>query len=64
MTPGARPPKKRVTGVTPESVARFAGLLADLAEAELADARPLGENAFKVELAKRVIGAVLGELAA
>jgi xanthine dehydrogenase YagS FAD-binding subunit len=33
------------------------------AEAELADAAPLRDNAFKVELAKRTIAAVLGELA-
>ena len=33
------------------------------AEAELADARPLRDNAFKVELAKRTIAAVLAELA-
>ncbi len=33
------------------------------AEAELADAAPLRDNAFKVELARRTIAAVLGELA-
>jgi xanthine dehydrogenase YagS FAD-binding subunit len=33
------------------------------AEAELADAQPLSGNGFKVELAKRTITAVLGELA-
>jgi len=33
------------------------------AEAELADARPLADNGFKVELAKRTITAVLTELA-
>ena len=33
------------------------------AAAELADARPLGDNAFKVELAQRTITAVLAELA-
>ena len=33
------------------------------AEAELADAVPLRDNAFKVELAKRTITAVLGDLA-
>ena len=33
------------------------------AEAELADAAPLHDNGFKVELAKRTITAVLGELA-
>jgi xanthine dehydrogenase YagS FAD-binding subunit len=33
------------------------------AEAELADAAPLRDNGFKVELAKRLITAVLGELA-
>ncbi|SDG26206.1 xanthine dehydrogenase YagS FAD-binding subunit [Lentzea fradiae] len=33
------------------------------AEAELADARPLRDNGFKVELAARTITAVLGELA-
>ena len=33
------------------------------AEAELADARPLRDNGFKIELAKRTIAAVLGELA-
>ena len=32
------------------------------AEAELADATPLRHNAFKIELAKRTIAAVLGEL--
>jgi xanthine dehydrogenase YagS FAD-binding subunit len=32
------------------------------AEAELADARPLKDNGFKIELAKRVMAAVLGEL--
>ena len=32
------------------------------AEAELADAAPLRDNAFKIELAKRTITAVLGEL--
>jgi xanthine dehydrogenase YagS FAD-binding subunit len=34
------------------------------AEAELADARPLRDNGFKIELAKRTIVAVLQELAA
>ena len=33
------------------------------AEAELADAVPLRDNGFKVELAKRTVAAVLGELA-
>jgi xanthine dehydrogenase YagS FAD-binding subunit len=33
------------------------------AEAELAAARPLRDNGFKVELAKRTIVAVLGQLA-
>jgi xanthine dehydrogenase YagS FAD-binding subunit len=33
------------------------------AEAELADAAPLRDNGFKVELAKRLITVVLGELA-
>lgn len=33
------------------------------AEAELADARPLKDNGFKIELARRTIAAVLGELA-
>lgn len=33
------------------------------ADAELADARPLGGNGFKIELARRTIAAVLGELA-
>ena len=33
------------------------------AEAELADAAPLHDNGFKIELAKRTITAVLGELA-
>ena len=32
------------------------------ADAELADARPLTENAFKVELARRTLVAVLGQL--
>ena len=32
------------------------------AEAELADAKPLRDNGFKIELAKRTIAAVLGEL--
>jgi xanthine dehydrogenase YagS FAD-binding subunit len=32
------------------------------AEIELADARPLRDNTFKIELAKRTIAAVLGEL--
>jgi xanthine dehydrogenase YagS FAD-binding subunit len=32
------------------------------AEAELADAKPLAHNAFKVELAKRTIAAVLADL--
>jgi xanthine dehydrogenase YagS FAD-binding subunit len=34
----------------------------EAAGAELAAARPLGGNAFKIELAKRIIAAVLGEL--
>jgi xanthine dehydrogenase YagS FAD-binding subunit len=34
------------------------------AEAELAEARALRDNAFKIELAKRVIGDTLGKLAA
>ena len=34
------------------------------AEAELADAVPLRDNAFKIELAQRTIVAVLGDLAA
>ena len=29
MTPGARPPGRQLAGVSPESIARFAGLLAD-----------------------------------
>ena len=33
------------------------------AEAELADARPLRDNGFKIELARRTIAAVLGQLA-
>jgi xanthine dehydrogenase YagS FAD-binding subunit len=33
------------------------------AAAELADAAPLRDNAFKIELAKRTIAATLGELA-
>ena len=33
------------------------------AEAELADAQPLRDNGFKIELAKRTMAAVLGELA-
>jgi len=32
------------------------------AEAELADARPLRDNAFKIELARRVIAATLSDL--
>jgi xanthine dehydrogenase YagS FAD-binding subunit len=32
------------------------------AEAELADAAPLRDNAFKVELARRTITEVLGEI--
>ncbi|HEU4534217.1 MAG TPA: xanthine dehydrogenase family protein subunit M, partial [Polyangiaceae bacterium] len=32
------------------------------AEAELADAKPLRDNGFKIELAKRTIAAVLAEL--
>jgi xanthine dehydrogenase YagS FAD-binding subunit len=42
----------------PASAASFAAA----AEAELAEARPLHDNGFKVELAKRTIVAVLGEL--
>jgi len=34
----------------------------EAAEAELADAKPLSDNAFKVELARRCIVAVLGQL--
>ncbi len=34
----------------------------EAADAELADARPLAGNAFKVELARRTIAAVLGQL--
>jgi xanthine dehydrogenase YagS FAD-binding subunit len=34
----------------------------EAADAELADAEPLSENAFKVELARRVVVAALGEL--
>ena len=52
--------------VTDESVvARPAGTIAlhrAAAEAELAEATPLRENGFKVELAKRTITAALGEL--
>ena len=33
------------------------------AEAELADAVPLRDNSFKIELAKRTIAAVVGDLA-
>ena len=40
-----------------------AGAFRAAAEAELADAAPLRGNGFKVELAKRTIAAVLGELA-
>jgi xanthine dehydrogenase YagS FAD-binding subunit len=35
----------------------------DAAESELAAARPLEGNRFKIELAKRTIAAVLGDLA-
>jgi xanthine dehydrogenase YagS FAD-binding subunit len=35
----------------------------DAVDAELADARPLRDNAFKIELARRTITAVLGQLA-
>jgi xanthine dehydrogenase YagS FAD-binding subunit len=35
----------------------------EAADAELADAKTLSGNAFKAELAKRTIAAVLGELA-
>ena len=34
----------------------------EAAEAELAEARPLKDNAFKIELAKRLVVSVLGEL--
>jgi xanthine dehydrogenase YagS FAD-binding subunit len=43
----------------PATAAAFAAAAA----AELADARPLRDNGFKIELAKRTIAAVLGELA-
>jgi xanthine dehydrogenase YagS FAD-binding subunit len=33
------------------------------ADAELADARPLNDNGFKIELARRTVAAVLGQLA-
>ncbi len=33
------------------------------ADAELAPAKPLGDNAFKIDLAKRLIVSTLGELA-
>jgi xanthine dehydrogenase YagS FAD-binding subunit len=36
---------------------------ADAAAAELADARPLRDNAFKIELARRTLIAVLGDIA-
>ncbi len=39
------------------------GNLRIAAEAELVDAKPLHDNAFKIELAKRTIVAVLGQLA-
>ena len=39
-----------------------AAAFADAADAELADARPLKDNGFKVELARRTIVAVLSEL--
>jgi xanthine dehydrogenase YagS FAD-binding subunit len=35
---------------------------ADAADAELVDARPLKDNGFKIELARRTIVAVLSEL--
>jgi xanthine dehydrogenase YagS FAD-binding subunit len=40
-----------------------AGAFRAAAEAELADARPLRDNGFKIELAARTITAVLGDLA-
>jgi xanthine dehydrogenase YagS FAD-binding subunit len=40
-----------------------AALFRTAADAELADARPLAHNAFKLELARRTIAATLGELA-
>jgi xanthine dehydrogenase YagS FAD-binding subunit len=43
----------------PADAARFAAA----AEAELSDARPLKDNGFKIELARRTIVAVLSELA-
>ena len=39
-----------------------AALFLDAARAELADARPLRDNGFKVELAQRTIVAVLTQL--
>jgi xanthine dehydrogenase YagS FAD-binding subunit len=42
----------------PATVASFR----EAADAELADARPLAGNAFKVELARRTLGAVLQQL--
>jgi xanthine dehydrogenase YagS FAD-binding subunit len=40
-----------------------AGTWRDAAEAELADAAPLSDNAFKVDLVRRTVASVLGELA-
>jgi xanthine dehydrogenase YagS FAD-binding subunit len=59
----AHKPWRAVTGEAalrgqPANQASFAAA----AEAELADAKPLTHNAFKVELAKRTIAAVLADL--
>lgn len=51
--------EKRLTGAAPSAEA-----FADAAEAELAQARPLRDTAYKVTIAKRVLAATLSDLAA
>ena len=51
--------RRRAAGGRPPTAGRFRAA----AEAELAAARPLTHNGFKIELATRTIVAVLGELA-
>jgi xanthine dehydrogenase YagS FAD-binding subunit len=55
----AREAEQILTGARPDTV-----LFARAAEAALADAKPSGDNAFKIELARRVVGRALALAAA
>jgi len=55
----ARPAEEMLAGASPS-----AAIFREAAEAALADARPSGDNAFKIELARRIVARALSLAAA